>query len=268
MRGYDRGVRRLVPVVLLAACGHLNFTGNGDGGGGGGGGGDGRPNDAFLGDGAATADDCRPGTYELCDGFEGSTFAAYWVVDSNVTLDTIAHRGAHSAHFQLPALAANTTAESLITEAVTLPLGDQTFYVREFVRLGSLPAGGNAMEIISAVQTSFAHEDALFLDAVDLAVYSQWPDNAEHNLELPATDQWLCVLFTVKRATTAIGAVTLGGDETATSLTNVETDGVPPIVDLQFGPQLAGTNAPNAEPALDMWIDDLIVDKNPLTCAE
>ncbi|HTR52202.1 MAG TPA: hypothetical protein VMJ10_15920 [Kofleriaceae bacterium] len=260
-------MRWSVPVVLLAACGHVNFDGSGDGGGGGGGGDGGGVIDA-AGDGVAAANDCRAGTYELCDGFEGDAFAAYWTVDANVTLDTIAHRGAHSAHFQLPALPANTTGETLITEAVTLPLGDQTFYVRMYMRLGSLPAGGNAMEIISAVQTSFAHEDALFLDAADLAVYSQWPDNSQHNLEQPATNAWLCVLFTVKRATTAIGEVTLGGDETATSLTNVQTDGNPPLVDLQFGPQLAGTNAPDAQPVLDMWIDDLIVDKNPLTCAE
>jgi len=151
---------------------------------------------------------------------------------------------------------------------VTLPLGDPTFYVRVYMRLGSLPAGGNAMEIISAVQASFAREDALFLDAADLAVYSQWPDNSGHNLQLPPTNEWFCVLFTVTRATTATGDVSLAGDENAISITNVQTDGSPPIVDLQFGPQVAATNQPDAQPVLDMWIDDLIVDKNPLTCAE
>ncbi|MDB4964246.1 MAG: hypothetical protein JWP01_4245 [Myxococcales bacterium] len=35
-----------------------------------------------------------------------------------------------------------------------------------------------------------------------------------------------------------------------------------------FGIGFAGSNTPVAQPALDLWIDDVIVDPDPVTCAD
>ncbi|HEY1557529.1 MAG TPA: hypothetical protein VGF94_22005 [Kofleriaceae bacterium] len=262
-------MRAVVLLATLAACGRFDFGARGDAAARG----DAQAVDAAR-DGNAVASDaptgCAAHPYELCDDFESADLAPVWMADTDVRIDsTFAHSGTQSAHFSMPASSAGAGAFALLIESSTLPLGDATSYVRAYLRFGSLASGGNAMEIIAAAQASSAHEDALFMSSADLAVYKQWaPEDSEHDLAAPALDTWLCVLFTIQRSTTATGSVALAGDVAPIALTNVQTDGAPPIADLQFGPQLSATNQPDDQPALEMWIDDIIVDKSPVTCAD
>ena len=46
------------------------------------------------------------------------------------------------------------------------------------------------------------------------------------------------------------------------------TDGTPPLHDMDFGIGFAGTNVNGAQPAIDVWIDDVIVNNTPITCAD
>ena len=57
-----------------------------------------------------------------------------------------------------------------------------------------------------------------------------------------------------------IPSLTLPGVTTDSSAT--------PIQDIGLGIGFAGTNVFNPQPALDLWFDDVIVDTQPLTCAD
>jgi hypothetical protein len=250
-------VRAYAVALLVAACGRVGFDAVA--------GGDAASSDA-RGDGVA-ATGCAAKSYELCDGFEGASFATYWTVNGAALDATVAHRGSQSVHVQLPALLAGNGAESVISEAQTLALADPVFYVRAYVRFGSLPAGNNGMEVISAENNNFSSEDALFVYNVDLGVYEQWNCRVADNATPPPVNTWLCLLFTVTRSTTA-GQLALGGDVPPAVLSAQPTDGSPTLSDLYFGLQLAAPNAAVDQPAIDAWIDDVIVDRAPITCAD
>jgi hypothetical protein len=239
----------IVGVAFVAACGRLGFDAIGDG----------------------ASGDAGPGclaSYELCDGFESPGFASYWVVGANATRDTtVAHRGAASLHVRSAQLAASQGGTYVLEETTTLALGDPTFYVRAYVRFGSLPLAPNHGEIIAAETSTSSDEDAVFLGP-DLSVYSQWPDSTMGNNMVPPTDTWLCLLFTVVRKTTATGTLTLSGDVPGALLGNVQTDGPPGLFALVFGLEFAAPNQTVDQPPIDVWIDDIIVDKSPLTCAD
>jgi hypothetical protein len=46
------------------------------------------------------------------------------------------------------------------------------------------------------------------------------------------------------------------------------TDGTPNLGNLIIGLQFASSNVTAPQPALDMWIDDVIVDHAAVTCAD
>lgn len=250
---------RRVALVALTACGRLGFDTVGDA----------ARSDALdaPGDGAPA---CLA-SYELCDGFEGPDFGLQWTVDTGVTIDTtIAHRGAASAHMQLGPLAVNTGGYANVLETATLALGDTTFYVRAYVRLAALPAGNNGMELLVAAQTvGMIYGDYLFVKNGHFDIYTQFSGNSTSETTSPQLDTWTCVLWSVTRATTTTGSITLGGDPAPLAITSAQTDATtPPITRMSFGIGFASTNVTTAQPQLDVWIDDLIVTNTPVTCAD
>ncbi len=245
-----------VAVVALAACGRVDF-GVGDGGGDSGDGGGDAPGPACL------------SSYELCDGFETADFAPVWTVLPGATIDTsVHHRGLASAHFAMPGTTAGNDFYTNLSETTTLPLGDPTFYVRAYVLLGSLPLDN--MEIISAEQqnTGNPNEDGLFVDPGDLAIYSQFSDREADTSAPPPTGSWLCLVWSVTRATDTSGSMTLGGDVQALNRGGVVTDGDPAISEMAFGIGFAGPSVVVDQPAIELWIDDVIIANTPITCAD
>jgi len=76
-------------------------------------------------------------------------------------------------------------------------------------------------------------------------------------------------VWKVVRATTATGTLEMSTDTFPTvTLANHITDSAPPIRDLAFGIGFAGSNVNDPQPAFDLWIDDLITDSAPVTCAD
>jgi hypothetical protein len=246
-------------VVLVPACGRFGFDDHsaaGDAG------------DAPRAD-VPGAPDAFVCPYELCDGFEGTSFDPVWTALPGASLDnTVFHRGTQSAHFHSNALTSGQNAYVQIMQSSTLPLGATTFYVRAWVRLSSVPANGNGMELITAEQSSSVNEDAVFLHATTLDLYEQWTDSGQATLAPAPTNTWFCLLWSVTRNTGTSGSEMLAGDVGPITLTNVPTDGAPLISVMGFGLNFAGTNVVNAQPAMDGWIDDVLIASTPLTCAE
>jgi len=249
----------VVAVTVVAACGHVDFDGIrmlGDG--------------AGSGDGSASdgSQDCSA-LYELCDGFEGTSFAAVWMVTSNVTIDTtVAHRGASSMHAQTPIVPIGTNSYRQLRQTTTLALDDPTFYVRAWVRISAMPVVN--MSFIAVEQSGGPdNEDAFVLRPTDLAIYSQFANNSNGNGTRPPLDTWFCVLWTVHRDTGNAGSIMLGGDEPpAPPLNNLQTDAASPIAIMDFGIAFAGSVVTQQQPAMDVWVDDVIVSSFAVTCAD
>jgi hypothetical protein len=76
-------------------------------------------------------------------------------------------------------------------------------------------------------------------------------------------------VFRVDRSSVA-GALTLTSDVVpTTTLPNIATDSdAQPITDLYLGISNSPGNILNAQPAMDMWMDDVILHHAPVTCAD
>jgi hypothetical protein len=252
-------VRASLLVLALSACGRFGFDATRDGG----------VIDTVA-DAPADADlDAQPGackpSYRVCDGFEANTFAG-WTVLGSVTRDlAVAHRGNASAHFHTSATAIGMDNYVDLSNTTTLAANDPTLYVRAWIRTAALPV--NNMGLISADQPgTSAREVAVFFLPGALGVYSQFDNMSRNNLTPPPLGTWFCVIWQVTRSTSA-GTLAITGDQPAVSLTAM-TDGSPPLSELSLGIHFAGSSVTVAQPAMDIWIDDVIASPSPVTCAD
>ena len=252
--------------VLLAGCGRFGFgaLGAGDG--------DARMGDAMHDAAGDVGGDATPAclaSYELCDGFEAGIDTQTWTAQSGVTLDsTMAHRGTSSVHSHIAATAPGTQVYAMLYQTKTLPLGDPIVYVRAYFRLSALPATNNHMEAITVLQSAGGAGDYLFVQPDALYVYSQFSLAVMSNATLPPVGTWFCALWTLDRSTSSNGSITLAGDEPGTTLTSTQTDGVPSVDEMAFGIGFSANNVKTTQPALDVWVDDIIVTNTPVTCAD
>jgi hypothetical protein len=212
--------------------------------------------------------------FALCDSFEASVLASVWTPDGTLSLDTThAHRGAQSVHAHVPALGTGVAGFSQLDETQTLSGLNvpSTFYVRAWFFLSALPAGNNRMEAISIVSaTPSTIGDYTFIHASDTVIYTQ--ADAQNALAgvPPPTNTWFCVVFRVTRGPASDGTLALTSDVIPSlTLPGVITDSnATPIENIGLGIGFAGTNVFDPQPALDLWLDDVIVDPQPLTCAD
>jgi hypothetical protein len=241
----------------MTACGRLRFDGVGQG----------APPDSADAQGRDGAD-ARFCAYQLCDDFEAPALASGWTPSATgVSLDsTVSHTGTSSVHFRTPFLGPNIGDTARLTETATIALGTSV-YVRAFMRFGALPAVNNYGPILSVAENVGDFEDSVLLRATSLDIYNQWSDTAASNGAAPPLDTWLCVLWSVTRATTTTGAITLGGDLAPATLANVQTDG-PPLTWLVVGITFYAPEQPSSQPAIDLWVDDVLVSDAPLSCTD
>jgi hypothetical protein len=259
-------VREVLALMLVAACGRFDF--------------DGRAHDAANNSDAMARDgntaigsdaDVEPACladYAICDGFEGTDFEPVWTVSSNATLDaTVAHRGVQSLHVHTDAIAASDGVNLGVVESSTFGDATEPLYIRAFVRFGSIPV--DHMGVIEVSQTSAPapNTDGVFETATGLVVYSQFTNTSDDTMLQPTLDAWTCLVFEIIRASDNTGKLALTGDDGG-ELDSVQTDGTPPLGELQLGIAFASSTDSDFQPALDLWIDDVIVANAPVSCAD
>lgn len=253
-------MRALALLVALAGCGRLGFGGNNA---------DSAIGDGVLGDGAGgdAAQVCSP-VFDICDGFESGINTGLWSVDSMVTLDTTrAHRGINSVRAHTPAFAAGANSYQSLFESQTI-MTSTTFWVRGWFWLSALPATGNGMELITAERPG-SNGDYVFIFSDSTHLYTQFGNDSMMTSSPAPVGSWFCVVWKVVRSSTATGSLDLTGDLGALSLPSVVTDSsTMPMTILTIGMGFAGSNTPSAQPAIDLWIDDIIVHSGPVTCAD
>lgn len=253
-------------LVLASACGRFGFHGQpsqdsgslGD---------DDAPGDGVGGDGPIVC----PAGLGVCDGFEGTQLASIWMADPMVALDTTrAHRGTSSVHVHSPAFAANAGSyQALFASASVAP--STTFYLRGWFWLSSLPAANNGLELLTAEHPGSSTGDYVFVQDFRTTVYTQLDSMSDETPTTVPTGQWFCLIWKVVKDTGSAGSLSLTGDVAGINLSEplAQTDSTSfPITMITLGLGFAATNTPSNQPALDLWIDDVIIDANALTCQE
>lgn len=258
-------MRLALAAVLITGCGRFGFGAAAD-----------RRDGALAGDDDAARDAISDGTatacaHQLCDGYESMTLSSVWTpyeVNGGVVVvdNTVAHTGSSSVKLSIPAVASGGS-HAGIYQTDTLAIGSPTFYVRAYMRFSAVAATNNRMELMYISEQTNGREDAVFLEDAGLALYNQWSDNTVFNGAVPPTNTWLCVLWRVTRATTTTGSMALSGDVPLASQPNIQTEG-PPVDVMGVGVHLYAANQGSPQPALDLWIDDVLIDASPLTCSD
>jgi hypothetical protein len=224
--------------------------------------------DLLAGPDMSTPSCATAGAVVLCDDFEKATLdATTWTADATATIDTMAHRGAHSLKVHLAPISSGGIGDSVVIETKSFPPTGSTIYVRAWMYLGSLPAGANRMQVLGIEQVTGSNDgDYFFTNAGDYRLYDQFSGQTTMSAAAPPTGSWFCVIFQVALATGNTGSLTLGGTLSSLSQPNEVTQGSPQVGRLLLGPFFGSTTS--AQPALDVWFDDVIVDVNPVTCAQ
>ncbi|HUS29120.1 MAG TPA: hypothetical protein VMZ53_11435 [Kofleriaceae bacterium] len=204
---------------------------------------------------------------EVCEGFE-SGFGV-WMADAMVSLDaTRAHRGNHSVHVHSPAFAAGGSSYQAIYQSQTVSANINPFWVRGWFWLSARPNFDNAMELMTAERPSTSSGDYVFVHADSTNVYSQFDAQIMQTSTLVPVGQWFCLIWKVTRNTGTSGALELSGDVTV-SLANTKTDSTTSSLQIVvLGIGYASSNTPVAQPAQDLWIDDVIVSASAVTCSD
>jgi len=249
-------------VVAAAGCGRLAFDPSGDGG-------------TSGDDGSSTSDGSDASGpscagFDVCDGFEGA-LGANWTTLSTVSVDTAqAHRGTRSMRFQSPALLTNQSAYINLIDSTTIgAFTPTTVYMRSWFFLDSLPAAANRMYLISTEPSAGGNGDFLFAFSNDTDVFSQYENQSQTSGFPFPTDTWFCVVLHIDRSMTA-GLLSASSDVVPTAtLSGIATDSSSqPLAIVYFGISFAPINVQNAQPAMNVWMDDVIIHHAPVTCAD
>lgn len=206
----------------------------------------------------------------VCDGFEGSDVAAAWSKLGAVSLDdTFAHNGSQSVHMHIDPVAVGGQREARITNSTVLASTPGPLWIRAWIKLGSLPAFDNHMELICTEQSSSPYYgDCVFVYSDATALYTQFTD-ASMEGEPPPVQPWFCYVWQIERSTTSadmhltsdvIANIDLLGQQTNSATNPVDT--------IAIGAAFYSGNTPTAQPALDVWFDDVIISTSPVTCSD
>ncbi len=211
---------------------------------------------------------------KLCDGFESATLDARWTNDINngsITVDTSrAYRGASSLHLHTnaePTPSAEPQANVAATAA--LPIAT-TIYLRVWAYF---PSGTPATFDQLLNFTDSSNGNGISFSAADghpiINDYggstSAYQFNESSLFSIP-TDQWTCLQMQIPQsAATGIIKIFVDGAEITDDTTNSGAN-TPPIDRMYLG--LDWYQNPANLPATDIWLDEIIVDDQPTSCAE
>ena len=185
-----------------------------------------------------------------------------------VSIDnTFAHSGAQSVHMHLDPVPAGGQLDARIINTTLLASTPGPLWIRAWIKLGSLPTGGNHMELICTEQsTSPYFGDCVFLYSDATALYSQWTNGSMQG-NAPPVLPWFCFVWHVERSITA-GDMHLTSDviPNIDLLAQQTTSATNPVDVISMGGAFYSANTPDPQPALEIWFDDVIVSTSPVTC--
>jgi hypothetical protein len=209
-----------------------------------------------------------PGTFALCDGFEGSSIdtnnwpAALMVMQGgNVSIDTTrAYRGAHSLRMHVDASSGTQPVVVVMENRVlTTPL-----YARAFFNVSSAAPTSSTLHIsILRAEDTTSHE----LDVspvVDHFAFGTTMPPGFYGESVGSTftaDQWFCVEMEVPTAGGPHPRLWINGNDITPA--NAVTVNQSSLMEVAFGVLFPGTATAGA---FDVWLDEVAIDSSPIGC--
>lgn len=265
-------MRGVLIAVLLAGCGRLQFDSHAH-------------DDASAGSADAATDahifDAAPdgvlattcGTFGslACDGFETGSIDPMWMLDTSagtIALDASrAYRGSASVHVHI-----NTISASITNPRALLlgPAGIQTpvtgmIYFRVWMYVSSPVFSVTLMNQLINAANQAGQGISMGLTNHLVANNDYTAGNYMESTTQFPLDRWTCVQFEIPSNIVGTSRVFIDGAElTDIALTNTSPQPAPDHV--YIGLEWVGS--PSSMPAADAWVDEIIVDTSPTTCAQ
>ena len=218
---------------------------------------------------AAASSRCADQPLQLCEGFETGVLAPRWtpalLPPTTVTIDdSFAYRGTHSLRIDGPA-SDSSDVQGEITEHDTFPASD--FFMRAFLYLPAdtpptpirimtpfqeMPPYGGVEFIVAPTSSGFAPR---IFDTIG---------NHGYDTLMPSfnTDGWACLEWEMVVGAPGQVRVWVNDVEYTDLALSFDTMSSPPFGTLAFG-----MLHPGGTPAHSIWLDELAVDSQRITCA-
>jgi hypothetical protein len=208
---------------------------------------------------------CTNANVLFCDGFETTLTMNGWgqsLHNGTLAIDnTRAFRGKSSLRSSIQASAANTSPHATLHESSSFPVAG-VLYARVYVYFPS-PLASQFEQFLNFTDSGSTgisvdtDTGKVTLDDYAGAVY-------QPSMTRLPLDRWVCVQFQMSQGST-VGAVQISID--GMPLTDLSpTVPTPTAVGMILGVDFDSNNA--AVPAYDAWFDEIIVDKNPISCSD
>jgi hypothetical protein len=216
-----------------------------------------------------------PAGVEMCQSFEGpfdGLFPPWWNAQhlSVLSIDaTRAVRGARSLRVHTLPTMAGPFSQGIIGENHVVPITGR-FFARAFYYLAG-PQQGLTQTLMSAYQTDPPNNGVnLAVDGSGHLLLEGLSGKSTTSSLTVARNQWVCVEWEVdvsSSATSLDGAMRVWLDEVlAASVQGTATQLSPPLGSFNIGASVYYTPVDLQE--ADQWIDELIVDNQPIGCAK
>jgi hypothetical protein len=249
-------------LAVLGGCGRVAFDARGDAmdansGGGDSGGGD-----------AGAPVSCTAGML-ICDSFEQGLATIGWnrgSLNGAIEADTTrAYRGTTSIHVHTnPIAGTSTNPRAIMYSGQGLPITG-TLHARAWIYVQGPHAPGEFDQLINFADIggdgiSLGTRNGVIAanDYTDIA----YAESATAQLPI---DRWACMQLSIPSGTTGTTRVYLDGTE-VTDVALPKAIVQPEPTRIELGVQWVGTVS--SWPATDVWFDELIIDDQPITCAQ
>jgi hypothetical protein len=206
----------------------------------------------------------------ICDGFEGTNLAPNWntqTASGTVAIDTMrSHRGGRALRAHTNAGISGDSRKAEIVDTTQLPTNatPRILYTRMWGYFPS-PHANAYNQYITYANTSgngFAMGDRnlnITTNHFDAVAFGE-----SGTTQLPR-DRWVCLQFEAPTNQTGTVRAFIDGNE-VTDIALAVTAPEAAMTQLFIGIDWAGLSM--TIPAVDVWLDDLIVDDSPISCAD
>jgi hypothetical protein len=205
------------------------------------------------------------GAVALCDDFEsGGLDTVTWMLAGNGNIDgTFRHRGQYSYHFRTASLAAGNSAAHHIQTSKPFVGSPAFMYVRVWTFFPGAPVANNRLTFIKVEpQSAPFMGPVVALSMSTVRIDNQIAGTFDISMNPPLLNQWTCHLLRIDVAGNT--GISLSGVGVPSLSAGGVTQATPPLGQVNLGPFFYMPAA--AQPAFDMWLDDVLIDTKPVTC--
>jgi hypothetical protein len=214
---------------------------------------------------------CPASTAPLCDGFEDQALSPVWTQTKSgggsLALDfSRAIRGRSSLHLHLNPIPAGQTARAEIAEERSEMHPSTTYWIRAFLYASSTPAGLTSVLKIQSAEPTYTGVTVAFQNGF-LSVENDIQGATATAVDRFPTERWVCLELHVEEATNGVMELSLDDVKIPELTLSGDTQPQSPFGSIYFGLWLTKAAATN-EPAADLWLDEVMVDRAPIGCAK